>query len=100
MPVVGPEADRGTEEGDEMGVSNDIFSTDPVGPDMNKEELLKVLEMAKPVAPVMVPHSLGAAWNCGHCGTEIDVIRDAVSADAIPKMHLYCRMCGWKIKWR
>lgn len=50
-------------------------------------------------APVMVPHSRGIAWNCGYCGTEIDVVRDTVSADAIPKMHLYCRMCGGRIKW-
>ena len=63
------------------------------------EDVIALLKEQEPVAPVMVPHSRGIAYNCGYCGTEIDVVRDAVSADAIPKMHLYCRMCGGRIKW-
>lgn len=62
-------------------------------------DAIDLLKEQEAVAPVMVPHSRGIAWNCGCCGTEIDVVRDTVSADAIPKMHLYCQMCGGKIKW-
>ena len=80
-------------------IDSDTFSTDPAGPDLSNEELLKVLGMIKPVTPVMVPHSRGIAYNCGFCGTEIAVIRDTVSADAIPKMYKYCRMCGTRIMW-
>ena len=62
-------------------------------------DALALLKEQEAVAPVMVPHSRGFAWNCGECGTEIAVVRDTVSADAIPKMYRYCRMCGVRIKW-
>jgi len=67
--------------------------------DMSPEDVAKWLEKAKPVAPVMVPHSLGTACNCGSCGTEIAVVKDTVSLDALKKEALYCRRCGQRVKW-
>ena len=64
------------------------------------DELIDRLLTEREAVPVMVQHSRGIAWNCGECGTEIAVVRDTVSVDAIPKMYLYCRMCGAKIKWK
>ena len=65
-----------------------------------KRDALELLKEQEPVAPVMVSHSRGIAWNCGYCGTEIDVIQGVFSVDAIPKMYRYCRMCGARIKWK
>lgn len=62
-------------------------------------DALALLKEQEPVAPVMVPHSRGIAYNCGACGTEIAVIRDTVSADWQKNSVRYCRMCGGRIKW-
>ena len=64
-----------------------------------KEMAEKLLKEQEPVAPVMVPHSRGIAYNCGSCGTEIAVIRDTVSADWQKNSVRYCHKCGRAVKW-
>ena len=63
------------------------------------EDVIALLKEQEPVAPVMVPHSRGIAYNCGACGTEIAVIRDTISADSLKNNVRYCRMCGRAVKW-
>lgn len=60
---------------------------------------MKLLKEQEPVAPVMVPHSRGIAYNCGACGTEIAVIRDTVSADWQKNSVRFCQRCGRAVKW-
>lgn len=62
-------------------------------------EAIVLLKEQEPVAPVMVPHSRGIAWNCGACGTEIAVIRDTVSADWQKNSVRFCQRCGRSVKW-
>lgn len=62
-------------------------------------DALELLKEQEAVAPVMVPHSLGIAYNCGSCGTEIAVIRDTVSADYARNSVRYCQRCGKAVKW-
>lgn len=64
-----------------------------------KEMAEKLLKEQEAVAPVMVPHSRGIAYNCGACGTEIAVIRDTVSADWQKNSVRYCQRCGRAVKW-
>lgn len=64
-----------------------------------KEMAEKLLKEQEPVAPVMVPHSRGIAWNCGACGTEIAVIRDTISADWQKNSIRFCQRCGRAVKW-
>lgn len=64
-----------------------------------KIDALELLKGQEAVAPVMVPHSRGIAYNCGSCGTEIAVIRDTVSADWQKNSVRFCQRCGRAVKW-
>jgi hypothetical protein len=63
------------------------------------EDILELLKEQEPVAPVMVPHSRGIAYNCGACGTEIAVIRDTISAGWAKENVRYCQRCGRAVNW-
>ena len=62
-------------------------------------DVLELLKEQEPVAPIMVPHSRGIAYNCGACGTEIAVVRDTVSASWQKTSVRYCQRCGRAVKW-
>ena len=63
------------------------------------DDTLALLKEQEPIAPVMVSHSRGFAYNCGACGTEIAVIRDTVSAGWAKENVRYCQKCGRAVKW-
>lgn len=77
-----------------------VLSRDPLDVPWDLiDDTLALLKEQEPVAPVMVPHSRGIAYNCGACGTEIAVIRDTVSADWQKNSVRFCQRCGRAVKW-
>ena len=64
-----------------------------------QEDALELLKEQEPIAPVVVSHSRGIAYNCGACGTEIAVIKDTVSAGWAKENVRYCQRCGSAVKW-
>ena len=59
---------------------------------------LALMKEQEPIAPVVVSHSRGIAYNCGACGTEIAVIKDTISADWQKNSVRYCQRCGRAVK--